>query len=291
MSQEKQIEQAVARALRDALAALQRPLTELEQALNDLVAACASSKPANALPPTLRAQLASASLTAALEALARFISVTLHPPASTESERAVPLVGREAPVPASQEPLVPPTPVPMMEAEAETEAAPRNAVTGLAADPEFRAMDMVAEGAPVIPPEAAIAVEEEVPEAAEAAVEEVPEERAEAIAAQAPTAFDLSSLPSEEQELHRRANRVAKVSMQDLKMLHPEQVRLGRQHRDLCSRLREEIDKARKEYDRRFTAILHHPVDYFYHWMVEILAEGDPEALGEYPYPSPVLKR
>ncbi len=287
MSQEKQIEQAVARALRDALAALQRPLTELEQALNDLVAACASSKPANALPPTLRAQLASASLTAALEALARFISVTLHPPASTEAERAVHLVGREAPEPAPSEPPVPQTPVPM----AEVEAAPRNAVTGLAADPEFRAVDMVAEGAPVVPPEAAIAAEEEVADAAEAAVEEVPEERAEAIAAQAPTAFDLSSLPPEEQELHRRANRVAKVSMQDLKMLHPEQVRLGRQHRDLCSRLREEIDKARKEYDRRFAAILHHPVDYFYHWMVEILAEGDSEALGEYPYPSPVLKR
>ncbi len=287
MSQEKQIEQAVARALRDALAALQRPLTELEQALNDLVAACASSKPANALPPTLRAQLASASLTAALEALARFISVTLHPPASTEAERAVHLVGREAPEPAPSEPPVPKVPVPM----AEVEAAPRNAVTGLAADPEFRAVDMVAEGAPVVPPEAAIAAEEEVADAAEAAVEEVPEERAEAIAAQAPTAFDLSSLPPEEQELHRRANRVAKVSMQDLKMLHPEQVRLGRQHRDLCSRLREEIDKARKEYDRRFAAILHHPVDYFYHWMVEILAEGDSEALGEYPYPSPVLKR
>jgi hypothetical protein len=287
MAQEKQIEQAVARALRDALAALQRPLTELEQALNDLVAACASSKPANALPPTLRAQLASASLTAALEALARFVSVTLHPPASAEAQPAVHLVGTEAPAPPTPESPAPQTPV----SRAEAEAAPRNAITGLAADPEFRAADMVAEGAPVLPPEAAIAAAEEAHEAAEAAVEEAPEERAETIAAQAPAAFDLSSLPPEEQELHRRANRVAKVSMQDLKMLHPEQVHLGRQHRDLCFRLREEIDKARKEYDRRFAAILHHPVDYFYHWMVEILAEGDPEALGEYPYPSPVLKR
>jgi hypothetical protein len=25
-------------------------------------------------------------------------------------------------------------------------------------------------------------------------------------------------------------------------------------------------------------------VDYFYRWMVEILAEGDAHALGEYPY-------
>jgi hypothetical protein len=27
-----------------------------------------------------------------------------------------------------------------------------------------------------------------------------------------------------------------------------------------------------------------HPVDYFYRWMVEILADGDAHALGEYPY-------
>ncbi len=39
-----------------------------------------------------------------------------------------------------------------------------------------------------------------------------------------------------------------------------------------------------------FQAILGHPVDYFYDWMVEILADGDPGALGEYPYPSPVLR-
>jgi hypothetical protein len=50
--------------------------------------------------------------------------------------------------------------------------------------------------------------------------------------------FDVSSLPPEEQELHRRAYRVAKVSMQDIKMLRPEDVRLGRENRDLCFRLR-----------------------------------------------------
>jgi len=30
-----------------------------------------------------------------------------------------------------------------------------------------------------------------------------------------------------------------------------------------------------------------HPVDYFYRWLVEILADGDPNALGEYPYSTP----
>jgi hypothetical protein len=83
---------------------------------------------------------------------------------------------------------------------------------------------------------------------------------------------------------------VAKVAMQDIKLLHPADVRSGRENKDLCERLRVDLDKARKEYDRRFRAILDHPVDYFHYWMVAILADGDSESLGEYPYPSPVLR-
>jgi hypothetical protein len=103
--------------------------------------------------------------------------------------------------------------------------------------------------------------------------------------------FDVARLSPEEQELHRRANRVAKVAMQDIQLLRPDEVRAGREHGDLCARLRTDLDKARREYDRRFHTILEHPVDYFHQWMVEILAEGDPEVLGEYPYPSPALHR
>jgi hypothetical protein len=99
--------------------------------------------------------------------------------------------------------------------------------------------------------------------------------------------FDVNRLSPEEQELHRRANRVAKVSMQDIKMLRPEQVRLGRQNKDLCIRLKDDIEKAHREYDRRFKPIMDHPVDYFYRWLVEILAEGDPHTLGDYPYATP----
>jgi hypothetical protein len=102
-------------------------------------------------------------------------------------------------------------------------------------------------------------------------------------------AFEVGSLSSDLQELHRRANRVAKVAMQDIKLLRPKDVRVGRENKDICVRLRGDLDKARKEYDRRFRAILDHPVDYFHDWMVAILAEGDAEALGEYPYPSPAL--
>jgi hypothetical protein len=103
--------------------------------------------------------------------------------------------------------------------------------------------------------------------------------------------FDINRLSPEEQELHRRANRVAKVSMQDIKMLRPEQVKQGREHRDICIRLKDDIEKAHREYDRRFKPIMDHPVDYFYRWMVEILAEGDAHALGEYPYATSAPRR
>jgi hypothetical protein len=104
-------------------------------------------------------------------------------------------------------------------------------------------------------------------------------------------AFDVAALPADQQELHRRANRVAKVSMQDIKMLRPADVVAGKENNDLCLRLRDDIERAHKEYERRFHAILDHPVDYFYAWMVEILGEGDPRVLGNYPYSSPVARQ
>jgi hypothetical protein len=100
--------------------------------------------------------------------------------------------------------------------------------------------------------------------------------------------FKLENLPADQQEMHRKANRHAKVSMQDIKLLRPKEVALGMEHGDLCTRLKSDLDKARKEYVRRFQPILEQPVDYFHHWAVEVLAGGKAEALGEYPYPSSV---
>ena len=58
------VEQAIARALRDNLERLQRASEEMHHAVSDVVSACASNRPTNALPPLLRAQTAAASLNA-----------------------------------------------------------------------------------------------------------------------------------------------------------------------------------------------------------------------------------
>jgi hypothetical protein len=268
VGQDRSLDEAVARALRDNLAQLQRTLEELQHAYADLTAACASSRVANALPAMLRAQTASASLTAGLGVLSHFVTIALKPrdgtPAGAQAAAAMLVVAATA------------------EAEAEAVAGVVEEVVdeieqSQAAADAAQISDEIAEGGPAEPEPAPVEIAMPVAEAAAPVAVEVP-------------AFDVERLGTELQELHRRAKRVAKVAMQDIKMLRPKDVRVARENKDICVRLRDDLDKARKEYDRRFKAILDHPVDYFHDSMVVILADGDPEALGEYPYPSPVLR-
>jgi len=245
-SPEQALEDAVSRALRENLAPLQSTIDDLEKAFSDLIAACSSASPGNALPAMLRAQASAAALAAGLSAISNFVSFALKP----QSHGPVAATGAAAASPAVRavEPVVAPSPEPAWE------QGPVASVPDAASPPA--------------------------PAAAPASV---------SVAAR-PGAFELGALPTDLQDLHRRASRVAKVAMQDIQLLRPAEVELGREHKDICQRLRRDLDKARKEYDRRFQAIQDHPVDYFHDWMVQILAGGNTEALGEYPYPSPVLR-
>jgi hypothetical protein len=347
MREANEVEQAVARTLRNSLETLQRSSDELHQCVSDLVSACASTRPANSLPPMIRAQTVAASLAASLEVLARFVTAALQPELRSAAEQSIlpdrraqpitelaphstmgtaPALKRDKPPLISEAPMeAQPAQTPaqtlderrasdMVEVDAaaqsaqELESAEVISEAVMESQPaetleERRESDMMEEGAPVAPT-AAPAGTPPVMEYSDAGSGSETASGLEAPlgdpAAPAPPAFnefppaaeafDISKLPSDQQELHRRANRVAKVSMQDIRMLRPNDVKSGKEHKDLCHRLRDDIERAHKEYDRRFQAILGHPVDYFYDWMVEILADGDPGALGEYPYPSPVLR-
>jgi len=251
------VEQAVARAVRDNLERIKHTNDELTQAVSDVIAACSSSRPTNALPPMLRAQTAAAALSASLEVLSRFIAMALQAGSrSPLEESTTQAIGITVP----ETPAAPQHPAPSV-------PAPQAAAPNAAAPPQLE---------PVEPPSYDL---EPTPLPSAPVELELPE-----VMAGVDSEFDINRLTPEEQELHRRANRVAKVSMQDIKMLRPELVRLGREHRDICIRLKDDIEKAHREYDRRFKPIMDHPVDYFYRWLVEILADGDPSLLGEYPY-------
>jgi hypothetical protein len=283
---ENPLEEAVARALRDNLAPLQRAVEELQHAYGDLTAACASSRVANAIPAMLRAQAASASLSAGLGVLTNFVTLALRP-AERNSGSAQAAAEMLAAAATGAAPAARPQPEDIEEEEAEeaaiedeiAEGSPLEAGTPVAESPLPPAIQAeVAAETVHAPAEVHPHVEQEAaptPPAAESA---------------APAAFDVTALSAEAQEMHRRAKRVAKVAMQDIKMLRPKDVRAARENRDICIRLKDDLDKARKEYDRRFKALQDQPVDYFYDWKVAILADGDPEALGAYPYPSPVRR-
>src|ERR1700676_1126386 len=307
----RDVEKAVSRTLRETLNTLQRTAEDLNQALNDLVAACGSTRSTNALPPILRAHTAAASLAASLDVLSRFVASSASNPAvgglSEEDEASA------TPAGASSRQEIPPPPA----KRGRTAAPPISAAPDAATVPDM-SEDLSPVQEPAVEDLATAEVEPQIDspsaqtfgrgrasdlaEQHSASFREFSQEISAGPAGQAainpieelPAAsasFDISTLQPEEQDLHRRANRVAKVSMQDIKMLRPDEVRLGREHKDICLRLRDDIETAHKEYDRRFQSILVHPVDYFYDWMVQILGEGDPATLGEYPYPSPVLRR
>lgn len=293
------MDQAVSRAIRSNLESLQRQSEELHQAVADLISACGSSRPTNALSATLRAQSTAAALGASLEVLGRFIaSVGQSPrrgddysPREMETVRAIPAPAHETPA----APERPATVAPISEraeisAVETVSSAPPTTIDGSkyeAAQVEVDEEEISEVEEPALPhqefPVQESPVHESIEESLPETVAEVPSNGAVATEA---AAFDVASLPQDQQEMHRRANRVAKVSMQDIQLLKPKQVQEGREQHDICIRLKDEIGKARKEYERRFQPILGHGVDYFYHWMVEVLGKGDPETLGEYPYSS-----
>src|SRR5580704_14201914 len=118
------MDQAVSRAIRANLESLQRQSEELHQAVADLISACGSSRPANALSATLRAQSTAAALGASLEVLGRFIASAGqssrrnddYAPREMETVRAIPVPAHETP--AAPERPAPSAPIPMTTASA-----------------------------------------------------------------------------------------------------------------------------------------------------------------------------
>jgi hypothetical protein len=284
-SLERDLEEAISRALCDNLTPLQRTSDDLHQACADFVAACGSAKPSNALPALLRAQTAASSLASALSVLTNFVVLSMKP-----LERQVPVAAGRARAEADGTVRAVSQPAGRQAVSIDQESQRAEEVRQVSVEhPELRAENRAV---PSYTEELPLEPEHIEPSATHEAMDGAAsfDSAVSHNAAASEPAFDVTSFSADIQDLHRRANRVAKVAMQDIKLLRPQEVQLGRENKDICERLRSELDKARKEYDRRFRAIQDHPVDYFHRWVVEILAEGNVEALGEYPYPSPVLR-
>ena len=109
------------------------------------------------------------------------------------------------------------------------------------------------------------AVAEEMPQAQ-------PQASAAAAAAPAPVA--------EEDELHKKARRFAKLLVEEIKLYNQPKVDEGKQHKDLYSRLKVDIEKSRATYDKRYADSAVASSDYFTQELIRILADNDVALMG-----------
>jgi hypothetical protein len=76
------------------------------------------------------------------------------------------------------------------------------------------------------------------------------------------------------------ARRYARLLVSEIKLYNEAAVRHGRDRRDLLSRLKPEIDRARRLYDERIPASVQSRDAYFQQELVQTLADGDQSLLG-----------
>ncbi|MCU1306189.1 MAG: Chromosome segregation ATPase-like protein [Acidobacteriaceae bacterium] len=112
---------------------------------------------------------------------------------------------------------------------------------------------------------------------------EVPAPAPVAVAAVAPAPAgggDVAGLSPEDQEVHKKAKRFAKLLVDEIKLYNQAKVTEGRQNKDLYQRLKEDIDKSRNTYDKRYGATAAAGAGYFSAEVIRILADNDPTTLG-----------
>jgi hypothetical protein len=129
-------------------------------------------------------------------------------------------------------------------------------------------------------PEAQQEPEVAIPQAGDPAAEVVA--AAAMVAVAEPAAAPAEAAPHVEAELdevHKKAKRFAKLLVDEIKLYNQAKVAEGRQHRDLYDRLREDIDKSRAAYNKRYADSVS-DADYFTIELVRILADNDRGVMG-----------
>jgi len=113
--------------------------------------------------------------------------------------------------------------------------------------------------------------------------ESIPSKKSSALAPPEPLSVPkvATQAPNEtEQRAHNDARRFARLLVSEIKLYNATKVNEGRRNFDLYPRLKDEIDRSRKVYDKRVAPTVAGRFDYFYDELVQTLAEGDPEKLG-----------
>lgn len=95
-----------------------------------------------------------------------------------------------------------------------------------------------------------------------------------------PIAADAPLMDPHEDPVHAKALRFAKLLVDEIKLYNQTKVSEGRSNRDLYDRLKDDIDKSRSAYEKRYGATVSE-VNYFRQELVRILADNDVTLLGQ----------
>ncbi|HWY22347.1 MAG TPA: hypothetical protein VNX26_14065 [Candidatus Acidoferrum sp.] len=111
---------------------------------------------------------------------------------------------------------------------------------------------------------------------------EVVEVAAHASAAAAPAAATdpLAGLSPEDADVHRKAQRFARLLVDEIKLYNQAKVAEGRRNKDLYDRLKEDIDKSRGTFQKRYGNTAAASADYFNQELLRSLAEDDVSIMG-----------
>lgn len=103
---------------------------------------------------------------------------------------------------------------------------------------------------------------------------------ASASAAAAPAADPFAGLSSEDADTHRKAQRFARLLVDEIKLYNQAKVAEGRRNKDLYDRLKEDIEKSRATFQKRYGSTAAGSADYFQREVVRSLAEDDLSVMG-----------
>jgi hypothetical protein len=101
-----------------------------------------------------------------------------------------------------------------------------------------------------------------------------------AAAAPAPAADPFANLSPEDADVHRKAQRFARLLVDEIKLYNQVKVAEGRKNKDLYDRLKEDIEKSRGTFQKRYGNTAAGGADYFSQELVRSLAEDDRSIMG-----------
>jgi hypothetical protein len=89
-----------------------------------------------------------------------------------------------------------------------------------------------------------------------------------------------STPAGEDGEAQRKAQRFVRLLIDDIKLYNQAKVSEGRKHKDLYDRLKEDIEKSRATYLKRYGNSISGAAEYFNQELIRSLAEDDVSLLG-----------